>query len=244
MQNLRFLLLQIRDADDPIRPQEVGCFVRAIGCEEQAVIPLDLLSGFPTDAQLQKVDAVLIGGSGNYSAAGQSPWLDSTLAGFRRLVELRKPTFASCWGFQAIARAMGGRCIHDPPHAELGTLEFQLTPAGLYDPLFGGLPDPFLGLAGHEDHVVELPPGAVLLASSPLVKHQAFRLADMPIYCTQFHPELDLKAFLERVAQYPQYVKRIAGATLEQFARSCREAPDTPQLLRRFAQLVIANSSS
>ncbi len=238
MQNLRFLLLQIRDPDDPIRRQEVGCFAAALDCRAEAIVPFDLLSGFPTNGQLRAVDAVLVGGSGNYSAADEAPWLERTLAGFRRLVEQRKPTFASCWGFQAIARAMGGNCIHDPPRAELGTLSFQLTQEGISDPLFGDLKTPFFGLAGHEDHVVQLPPQAVLLASSKLVRHQAFKFADAPIYCTQFHPELDLPSFLERVAAYPQYVERIAGTTFEEFSNGCRDTPDTRQLLPRFARLV------
>jgi len=239
MKNLRFLLLQIRDLDDPIRQQEVGCFAQAIGCEPEAIAPFDLLRGFPTQEQLQQVDAVLVGGSGNYSAAGESPWLEKTLAGFRRLVEQRKPTFASCWGFQAIARALGGSCIHDPSRAELGTLDLQLTEAGRRDPLFGELKDPFLGIAGHEDHVVALPPNAVLLASSQLVRHQAFKIADSLVYCTQFHPELDLQTFLDRVAAYPQYVERIAGITIEELAQRCRDTPDTRQLLRQFARLAM-----
>lgn len=238
MPDLRFLLLQIRDENDSIRLQEVGCFARALGCDTEAIVPFDLLSGFPTAAQLEDFDAVLIGGSGNYSAAGESGWLDRTLDGLRELVEHRMPTFASCWGFQAIARAMGGVCINDPPRAELGTLEFKLTEAARLDPLFGDLPSPFLGLAGHEDHVVELPPEAVLLASSQLVRHQAFKIADAPIYCTQFHPELDLKTFLERVREYPQYVERIAGMTIDAFAERCRDTPGTRLLLQRFANLV------
>jgi len=238
MQKLRFLLLQIRDSNDPIRQQEVGCFAEAIGCESEAIVPFDLLSGFPSQEQLQPFDAVLVGGSGNYSAAGESHWLESTLSGFRWLVEQRKPIFASCWGFQAIARALGGTCIHDPARAELGTLDFQLTEAGRNDPLFGELEDPFLGIAGHEDHVVVLPPGGVLLASSPLVQNQAFKIADAPVYCTQFHPELDLQTFLDRIAAYPQYVERIAGISIEEFAQGCRDTPHTRKLLQRFAHFV------
>jgi len=239
MQNLRFLLLQIRNSEDPMRAQEVRCFARAIGCDIAQISVLDLLAGVPTEQDLLRVDAVLIGGSGEYSAAVKNPWLEQTLSGLRRLYELRKPTFASCWGFQAFAQALGGHCIHDPPHAELGTVELRLTDAGRSDPLFGSLENPFLGQAGHEDHVVRLPPDAVLLASSDLVMNQAFRLADALIYCTQFHPELDRQSFIERITAYPQYVQRIAGMTLQQFADHCHDTPDTRQLLRRFARLVI-----
>ena len=238
MQNLRFLLLQIRDSADIIREQEVGCFSRALGCEFEAITPFDLLSGFPTEEALRDVDAVLLGGSGDYSAAGESPWLEKTFAGLRLLVELQKPTFASCWGFQAFSRALGGRCIYDPPHAELGTTELHLTEAGREDPLFGELDNPFLGQSGHEDHVVELPRQAILLASSSLVANQAFKIAGAPIYGTQFHPELELQSFLERVAAYPRYVERVAETTLEEFAQRCQDTPKTRQLLRKFARLV------
>ena len=141
-------------------------------------------------------------------------------------------------GFQAIARACGGRCIHDPAHAELGTISFRLTEAGRNDPLFGTLPQDFLAQAGHEDHVVELPPGAVLLASSNVVTNQAFRIGDAPVYCTQFHPELDLESLVGRVERYPRYVESIDGRPIEEFIASCRETPDTQMLLRRFRAMI------
>ncbi|MEM9352842.1 MAG: type 1 glutamine amidotransferase [Planctomycetota bacterium] len=238
MSELSFLLLQIRDADDPILEQEVGCFARALGCDEAAIKPFDLLAGTPSDAQLQAAGGVLIGGSGDYSAAGEGEWLEQTLEGLRRLVASGAPTFASCWGFQAIARACGGRCIHDPPNAELGSIKLRLTDLGSSDPLFGGLPTEFFGQAGHEDHVVELPEDAVLLASSERVRHQAFRLAGKPVYCTQFHPELDLHTLVERLRRYPGYVQRIAGLDVETFAHQCRETPEANGLLRRFKKLV------
>jgi GMP synthase (glutamine-hydrolysing) len=186
---------------------------------------------------------VLLGGSGHYSAGIESDaqrpssvWLARALDGLLEIHEVAKPTFASCWGFQAMARAMGGRCVNDLPNAELGTIELALTEAGRTDPIFGGLPRVFSGQAGHEDHVVELPAGAVLLASSERVPEQAFRFAGKPIYCTQFHPELDVTAMLERVVAYPEYVERIARMTYDNFVRSMRETPEANGLLRRFVR--------
>ena len=238
MAELKYLLLQIRDPTDPMRHQEVGCFARAIGCDTTQITTFDLLTHSPAADDLDAVDAVLIGGSGDYSAASESNWLDATLESLRCIYEIRKPTFASCWGFQAFARAMGGRCIHDPAHAELGTLEFRLTDAGRDDPLFGPLGEKFLAQAGHEDHVVELPRDAVLLASSEVVTNQAFRFADAPIYCTQFHPELDRESFIERIVNYPQYVEKIAGTTFAEFAQRCQETHGAEELLKRFSRFV------
>lgn len=244
MTNLRYLLLQIRDADDPMRAQEVDCFCHALECDPGQLATFDLLSDPLTTDDLRAVDAVLIGGSGNYSAAekgadGDEPWLQRILTGLRLLHAMRKPTFASCWGFQALARAMGGRCIHDPDYAELGTVAMHLTPAGREDPLFGELTNPFVAHSGHEDHVVQLPPDTVLLASSDRVAEQAFKFVDVPIYCTQFHPELDRQAFVDRITTYPQYVERIAGTTLDNFRKRCQETPEANRLLKRFAELVV-----
>jgi GMP synthase (glutamine-hydrolysing) len=222
-----------------MRAQEVACFSRRLECEPADIGVVDLLARVPTHTELDQADIVLLGGSGHYSAAGEGQWLEGILDVLRDIHARSKPTFASCWGFQAMSRAMGGRCIHDPPLAELGTVELKLTEAGRADPLFGSLPPNFTGQAGHEDHVVQLPDDAVLLASSDRVREQAFRFANKPIYCTQFHPELDRTALLERVRAYPEYVERIAGVPYEEFTDHCRETPESNTLLKRFVSTVI-----
>jgi GMP synthase (glutamine-hydrolysing) len=235
---LRYLLLQTRNSDDAMRQQEVRCFARMLDCEPSDVGVVDFLVRGPLPSELAKSDVVLLGGSGHYSAAGEGDWLERSLDALRELHYAAKPTFASCWGFQAMARAMGGRCIHDPQHAELGTVELHLTDAGRTDPLFSSLPPIFTGQAGHEDHVVDLPPDAVLLASSNRVRNQAFRFTGKPIYCTQFHPELDRTALLERARAYSEYIERIAAMSYEEFTTCCRETPEANSLLRRFVELV------
>lgn len=236
---LRYLLLQTRNSDDAMRNQEVRCFARMLDCAVDQIDIVDFLARAPTGSELRVADVVLLGGSGHYSAAGEGEWLERALDALRLIHQMATPTFASCWGFQAMARAMGGRCIQDLKCAELGAVEMQLTDAGLTDPLFSTLPAIFTGQAGHEDYVVELPEDAVLLASSTKVRNQAFRFADKPIYCTQFHPELDRSAILERVAAYPQYVERIAGVPPAVFIESCRETPEANQLLRRFVAMMV-----
>ncbi len=229
-----FLLLQVRNRDDPMRQHEVDCFARAFQCDPQQIFVHDLLAGAPTVRQLNAVDMVVLGGSGDYSVAEGGDWLPPVLEAMRELFDLSKPTFASCWGFQALAKALGGEVVTDLDRAELGTVEVFLTDEGLADPLFSFLGERFLAPMGHQDCVVELPPGAIRLASSELVSNQAFRFPDKPIYCTQFHPELDRHDLLERVRAYPKYVESITGETIESFAARCRETPKSNQLLGRF----------
>jgi GMP synthase (glutamine-hydrolysing) len=237
---LRYLLLQVRNPDDPMRGHEVRSFCRALAAQPEQISVFDLLSGRLPPERLADCDVVLLGGSGHYSVTEEGPWLERALESMRAVHASGTPTFASCWGFQAMARAMGGRVVKDLAHAEVGTHWLKLTDAGRDDPLFGPLGDEFQGQMGHEDHVIELPPGATLLASSGLVKNQAYRFDDRPIYCTQFHPELNCADLMLRVQTYPEYVERIAGLPSERFPELLSETPQTEQLLKRFVQLVFA----
>ena len=218
--------------------QERSCFAETLQVDLEQIRPFDLLVQIPTASDLLEADIILIGGSGKYSATAQAPWLERSLQLLREICQQGQPMFASCWGFQALSRALGGRVVHDLPNAELGTLQLRLTPAGEEDPLFGALGSTFTAQAGHEDHVVELPAGAVLLASSERVAEQAFRWRDLPIYATQFHPELTRERLLQRLRAYPEYVERIYGQTLAEFEQHCHDTPAASSLLRRFVEQV------
>jgi GMP synthase (glutamine-hydrolysing) len=158
------------------------------------------------------------------------------------LYVINKPTFASCWGFQAMARALGGEVVTDMDRAEVGTHELVLTDAGRRDPVFGPLAEAgptFYAQLGHKDIVVRLPDRAELLVSSRRVENQAFRFPGKHIYCTQFHPELNRRTLLDRLRKYPRYVEEISGMPYEQFTRNhCHESPHTEDLLPRFVTQV------
>ncbi len=232
---MHYLLLQIRDLDDPMKAQEVHCFAEALDVAPARIRVWSLLQGPPDWRAVQESRAVLLGGAGRYSVVQGGAWLPPVLGFLARLVERRWPTFASCWGFQAMALALGGDVVTDLKQAELGTVPLRLTEAGREDPVFGELPDEFLAAMGHQDIVVALPRGVHRLASSERVANQAFRVDDAPIYATQFHPELTLTGFLDRLRTYPEYVEKIARVSVPEFEASCRETPEANQMLRRFA---------
>ncbi len=233
-----------------MRAQEVRCFAWSLNCSVEQIEVADLIgAGRSADrltrARLDQVDAVLVGGSGDYSVAKGGPWLSAALDVMAELAGIGKPTFASCWGFQAMAQALGGQVIHDPSNAELGTLPITLTEQGRADAVFGCLVNDaddecgsFLAVMGHEDHVVQLPGGAEHLAFSQRVPLQAFRLAGQPIYATQFHPELDTSALLERLETYPRYVESFAGEPFDVFAAKLRATPESSRLLSFFVDHV------
>jgi GMP synthase (glutamine-hydrolysing) len=236
---LSFLLLQVRNLDDPMREHEIQCFSRAFRCERDQIRVFDLLGGVPSQGALADADVVLLGGSGDYSVARGGPWLTPALETMRQLHETSKPTFASCWGFQAMARAMGGEVVTDRSRAEVGTHWLELTPEGKNDPVFGPLGERFQVQIGHEDIVTRLPEGATLLASSAGIENEAFRFENRPIYCTQFHPELGRDDFLKRIAQYPDYLPLTGHASLEELSAATPDTPETEAILRRFVSVAL-----
>lgn len=243
LDKLRYLLLQVRNADDPMRAHEVACFARALKCPPQQIREFDLLEACPTPEQLDEVDVVLLGGSGDYSVSEGGAWMDPALEAMRELHAMSMPTFASCWGFQAMAKALGGRVVADLTRAEVGTHEVYLTDAGRSDPVFGRLADAgesFAAQMGHQDVVDRIPKGAVLLAATKLA-NQAFHFPGKPIYCTQFHPELDRKTLLDRLRRYPKYIEKITGLHYDDFVEEhTAESPHTEPLLPRFVRHVMA----
>ena len=229
-----FLLLQARDGQDPIKPQEVDCFAEVMRIPVKQFRTFCLLSEPLTREDIVDVDCILIGGSGDYSVTDTASWLTRALDSIRRALDAEIPMFASCWGFQAIAKALGGDVQTDRDRAEIGTFEIRLTDHGVDDSIFSGLGQEFDANMGHEDHVMSLPVGAIHLASSQLARHQAYRLEDRPVYCTQFHPELNRKAIVERIATYPKYATEVLGESVEDAIGRFRDTPETAELLNRF----------
>ena len=239
---LRCLLLQVRDPGDPMSGHEIASFERSLSPRPARIEVFDLLGGLLRPRNLDGVDLVLLGGSGAYSAATGGPWFATALESLRTVHASGVPAFASCWGFQAMAAAMGGEVVNDRSRAEIGTHELVITPAARADPVFGGLAASFKAQMGHEDRVKTLPSRATLLASSTLVANQAYRFDDAPVYCTQFHPELDAAGILARLSAYPRYLAEVAGTTYEEIVARLDETPEANALLRRFVDTFVAGT--
>mgnify|MGYP006117012071 CR=1 FL=1 len=243
MKEYKYLLLQARKEHDPMIKHEANCFQRSLQCNRKNIKIIDVIRDQINNAEFKKFDAVIIGGSGDFSIAKGGTWMSRVLDTMNYLYETSKITFASCWGFQAMAKARGGEVVHDLNRAELGTTEMHLTKEGEEDILFKKLPNVFFAQMGHEDIVEKLPNGSILLASSKKVKNEAFRFKKKPIYCTQFHPELKKNDLKERMETYPSYVKKILGISQKEFMeKRCFESKDTESLILQFIKTHLNNS--
>ena len=232
-----FLLLQARDPDDEMLSQEQRCFADKLGVGVESIAAHNLIAGPPELSWPLDSRAVFIGGSGDYLVSrGNLPRFADTLEYLRRLVDAGHPMFASCFGFQCLVAALGGVIIHDVENAEVGTFEITLTEDGRTDPLLGRLPATFAAQEGHKDRAQELPRAAVHLASSRRSAYQAFRLADRPVWATQFHPELNRDENRERYERYLEHYRGQIGTGPRDEGVSFRESRESETLLAEFAK--------
>ncbi|WP_146661079.1 type 1 glutamine amidotransferase [Enhygromyxa salina] len=232
--DLRFCLLQIRNPSDMVRAHEVECFVDRLDVEPSQVHALDVLNDHLDASIYERFDAVLVGGSGEYSVLDDVAPIRSMLDFLGETATRGFPVFASCFGFQALSLALGGEVAHDANRAEVGTYEVVLTPHAGSDELFGHLSERFAAQQGHKDHVTRLPACARHLAGSERSPFQAARFGDAPVWATQFHPELTEADNRKRVLHYRDRYASELDAVLD----ILRPSLETHGLLARFADLL------
>lgn len=237
---IKIFLLQARHADDAARLEERTSFADMAGVPETAVIPFDLLTAVPTLADISRYDALMIGGSGDYYVSkGNLPNFQAVLDLLVEVVAIGQPMFASCFGFQMLAQALGGEIVYAPQEMEVGTYEVQLTEDGRADDLFSCLPDVFHAQLGRKDKAARLSDSVLHLAASHRAPFQALRVSGKPIWATQFHPELTKETNLARFRRYMDgYAATTAPAELQKMFQQFDDSPEANQLIGRFMQLV------
>lgn len=96
------------------------------------------------------------------------------------------PTLGICYGFQAMAQALGGEVAHNGT-AEYGATEMSVLDAGI---LFAGLPPTSSVWMSHQDSVRSAPEGFRVTAATAATPVAAFEAPDRALYGVQFHPEV------------------------------------------------------
>ena len=224
-----FLLLATR-SEDQAADDEYAAMRRWGGLAERDLHRVRLEAGPLPDLDLDDYAGVILGGgpfdSSDPEAAksGTQRRVEAELrALLDELVARDFPFLGACYGVGTLGVHQGGAV--DRTYGEpIGAVPVTLTAAGVADPVLAGLPECFEAFVGHKEAVRELPPTAVLLASSPACPVQMFRVKTN-LYATQFHPELDVADIVTRIRVYQHHgyyppetmheiIDRVSGATV------------------------------
>lgn len=136
-----------------------------------------------TPVENVKADGLLL--SGGAPRVGEDiPKLGST---GDYLDKLDIPILGICVGHQFMALHLGGKA--GPSKVpEFGKAELIVTE---HNDLFKGLPERFIVWESHNDEVLRIPDGFVVLAHSKDCAVQAMKHKTRPLYGVQFHPEVE-----------------------------------------------------
>jgi len=141
---------------------------------------------------------VLSGGPSSVYEAG-APTLDAGI------LELGIPVFGICYGFQAMARALGGTV------AQTGGREYGATDMHVVanHALVADQPTDQTVWMSHGDQVATAPEGFDIVASTAATPVAAFANDARKLYGVQWHPEVKHSEFGQRVLE--NFLHRVAG---------------------------------
>ncbi|MBC9226177.1 glutamine-hydrolyzing GMP synthase [Aeromicrobium sp. 636] len=121
------------------------------------------------------------------------------------LVDSGTAVFGICYGFMAMAQALGGEV------AKTGQREYGRTAVSVLEPgtLLAGLPETLVSWMSHGDEVVRAPEGFTLSAKSDRATVAAFENVDRRLAGVQWHPEVMHSQFGQKILEH--FLFGIAG---------------------------------
>lgn len=197
-----------------------------------ATVRVDLGDALPDPTRYA---GVVVSGSGAMVTQKQA-WSEATAAWLAPIVtDAVVPVLGVCYGHQLLAHALGGRVDYNPRGREIGRRFVSSLPAAADDVLFEPMRAGFHAQLTHQQSVLDMPAGAVVLARSDLDPHQAARFGPRA-WGVQFHPEFSAHAIAGYVRGRADAL-RAEGIDDSILLREAGPAAAARRLLRRFARL-------
>ncbi|MBN9605945.1 MAG: glutamine-hydrolyzing GMP synthase [Actinomycetales bacterium] len=152
-------------------------------------------------AERDPAGIILSGGPSSVYEEG-APGLDPGI------LELDVPTLGICYGFQVIARQLGGEVARTGGR-EYGSTEIDLADGAAASAFLRDQPASQIAWMSHGDSVVRAPEGFEVLASSASTPVAAFASDARRVYGVQWHPEVKHSAHGQAVLE--NFLHRAAG---------------------------------
>jgi GMP synthase (glutamine-hydrolysing) len=151
------------------------------------------------DLLAKKPAAVILSGGPSSVYEPGAPTLELAL------LQAQVPVFGICYGFMAMAAALGGT-VAQTGQREYGRTAVEVLDAGV---LLAGLPATLTSWMSHGDEVVAAPPGFIVNARSPRATVAAFENPEARLAGVQWHPEVLHSEHGQRVLE--RFLWEIAG---------------------------------
>ena len=241
---LPFILIATRD-DDAAADAEYESVLQLTGLEPEQLIRVRLERGPFPDIDLSAVSGIIVGGSPfttsdpEESKSGAQVAAEAEIARLLdAVIEQDIPFFGACYGVGSLGRHQGA--VIDARYGEpVGAVCVTLTADAATDPVIQAakLPEVFPAYVGHKEAVSQLPEHAVLLATGEAAPVQMFRIGGKQ-YATQFHPELDTAALMQRIRIYQHHGYFKPEEMDDLLDRvSATSTPEANRLLRAFVDV-------
>lgn len=165
---------------------------------------------YPSD--IDEVDAYILTGSKS-SVYEDTPWITQLAEFVRALHSRKKKLVGICFGHQMVAHALGGKTSLADAGWGLGV---KKTSPATSTNLLGS--QPFKLIYSHQDQVVELPEGTVVLASTDICPIAATALGEHILTFQghpEFYPDYANDLYEIRRERYPAEIYNAAMASLQ-----------------------------
>lgn len=206
-------------------------FCEGLGISD--LLQIDVYRRQPLPDPSELAGFVITGSPAMVSA--REDWSEKTASWLVEAVKTGIPILGVCYGHQLLAHALGGKAGPNPAGRQMGTVKTQIIDYKDKDPLLGHLPYHFAAQTSHSEVVLELPPGAQRLATSPLDNNFAIRFAEN-VWGVQFHPEFSVPIMSEYI-RYRSDAIRDEGLNPEQLLAKVSETEEAKLVLSAFASL-------
>ncbi len=235
-----FLILQLRPIDE-VSDNEYESFLRYGGLKASETCRIRLEKESLEGIDPKEYSGVILGGGPSNVSDEDDIKPDYQRRFEAELNQLFDQIFArdipymgSCYGLGAVVNYAGGLVSKDHYSEKVGLTTAFLNDQAQDDPLLQGLPTTFQAFVGHKEACQTLPPGGVVLVSSPSCPIQMVRFKQN-IYATQFHTELDAEGLVLRIQHYRNhgyFEPKSAEVLIEKLKDAKAEVPQ--EILRRF----------
>ena len=209
-------------------------FIKYLGLDESEIKIKDPSKGESLPDPVEYKGILIMGSLNNFPEA--HPWIETTSEWIRGAHETKTPILGICFGHQLLNHALGGISGKNPNGSEFGTVTVTTSEAARTNPLYSGIHAVFPAQVSHAQSALELPKGAIQLASSEKEPHQSFHVPPAS-WGVQFHPEFDADVSAFSIKEFSDNLKS-EGQDVEQLLKNVKETPESISILTNFIKIM------